>query len=164
MLGLRSRTGLTIAELMVASGLLSIVLVTILALFFQLIRNSNKNALMSAGSFFADSVMERQVEQAKARMEILTDNRDDVFDTDLYPLEGSGMLSISANDPKTEYLYRVEVERLDQGLTADPGQLWALEVEVRWWQESASGEAEARAGMGRMDLTRGKIVYLSGGR
>lgn len=164
----RSRNaGLSIAELLVASALLAMVLVTVMTLFGQLLRNTQKNALLSAGSFFADGVMEKFITEAQLRVEKHGTSTAG-FDLpqftragERYTLEnGEGFLNIDQGDKPTRYLYRVEAEHLLGFAAAEQGQLWKVTTEVRWWQDSTTGASETRAGIGNLSVLRTRIVYL----
>mgnify|MGYP001294770217 CR=1 FL=1 len=169
----RSRnTGLSIAELLVASALLAMVLVTVMTLFGQLLRNTQKNALLSAGSFFAEKVLTRDVTAARenffnlSRAATSQKNRFVPFDlpgfsdaSGNYSKEGEGFISVADQTNKTKYLYRVEATKID-GDPDEQGQIWKVKAEVRWWQDSMSGAAVARAGSGNQSLTLERIVYF----
>jgi len=168
---MKQNSGLSIAEIMVACGLLGIVLVTVMTLFGQLIKNTTKNAQVSAGSFFADKVMETAIQQAQEVHGAKFDNSGDAFDISgftggggTYVREGAEELSIDSNQSKTEYLYRVEAEHLDGFSTNDPGQLWKISVDVRWWQDSTAGAPAARAGAGKLNVERSRVVYIGADR
>jgi hypothetical protein len=164
--------GLSIAELLVATGILAVVLVTVMTLFGQLLKNTNKNALLSAGSFFADKVIEKQVGVAQANLNTHkgepNSNKNKAFELpgysksgDLYTLSNAeGFLAIGADGPTTKYLYKVEALLVDGTLQADPGQVWSLKVEVRWWQDTTDGTAETRAGSGKLSVVRDQLVYF----
>lgn len=159
---MRSRNpclGLTIAELLVASGLLGVVLVTVMTLFAQLLQNTEKNSLLSAGAFFADSVLERQIAQAEATLLAAPSNATPAFPAP--SIEGEGFLSTTDNDRQTKFLYRVDVEQMTAGVSADPGQMWFVEVEVRWWSEATAGPNPVRAGHGNLSFKRGRLAYIS---
>ena len=153
--------GLTIAELLVASGLLAVVLVTVMTLFAQLLRNTEKNSLLSAGAFFADSVLEQQIAQAEATLAAAPSNATPAF-TEL-SVEGEGFLSTTDNDNgrQTKFLYRVDVEQMTAGVSAEPGQMWFVEVEVRWWSDAEAGPNPVRAGHGNLNFKRGRLAYIS---
>jgi hypothetical protein len=156
---------------MIACGLLSLVLVTVMTLFGQLIKNTNKNSLLSAGSFFADKVMEKQIQSAEQRLASTLPNTSfKAFDlpgyteaSGVFTLEGSDSSAIMTGDEdsrKTNYLYRLEAEQVDGFNTGDQGQLWKVDVEVRWWQDTMAGESSAKAGQGKLNLERSRLVYL----
>lgn len=140
-----------------------------MVLFGQLIRNTQKNSLTSAGVFFADSVLEREIAGAR---EYFSANYDpsslgsgnilDAFPSSAYPKEGEGYISTSSDDVgnKTKYLYRVEATRVEGFAKTDPAQIWNVKVEVRWWQDSITGQAETRAGTGKISVVQEEIAYI----
>lgn len=153
--------GLSIAELLVASALLSMVLVTVMVLFGQLLKNTQKNSLMSAGAFFADGVMEHFTTKAMARAA----NSEPGFELpgfvdsggSIFTLEnGEGYLNVERNDLATKFLYRIEAEMFG----GTDGQMWKVVTEVRWWQQDTAIPAQARAGMGNLHVKRTRLVYL----
>lgn len=157
------RLGLTIAELMVATGLLTVVLVTVMTLFGQLLKNTNKNSLLSAGAFFGDAVMAQQIETAKAVLRSAPNNSTPAFPED--PIEGEGRLAMTdgSENNATKFLYKVEAEQLEGFTAAGQGQLWFVEVEVRWWTDDRTTPNPTRAGTGNLSIKRGQVTYLSRG-
>jgi len=173
----RNRVGMSIAELLVASGLLAVVLVTVMVLFGQLIKNTNKNALVSAGTFMADAILEQHVASASRELDTQGNNATDAFElvsgftgaSPDYSLDGGVAYSnrdAASFDSKrsTKFVYRIEAEHLDGFTSGGPGQLWRVKVEVRWWQDSTSGASQARAGSGKQSVERERIVYLAANR
>lgn len=153
-----SYSGLTIAELLVAIGLLGVVLVTVMTLFGQLLHNTNKNSLLSAGAFFADTVMDSQITRAQETLNMQSDNANPAFAATT--VEGEETLATSDEELQTKYIYRLVAEQLDGFAPSAPGQMWHVEVEVRWWNDSMDGDA-MRQGMGNLSIKRGRIVYLT---
>lgn len=159
--------GLSIAELLVASGLLAVVLVTVMTLFGQLLKNTNKNSMLTAGAFFADGIIEKFTNEAQIRVQSLG-NAAYGFELPGFTRAGSsctlengeGYLNVERLDNATKYLYRLEAERLDGFAAADKGQLWKLTAEVRWWQADTTSPEQARSGMGNLSVERSRIVYL----
>lgn len=148
--------GLTIAELLVATGLLGVVLVTVMTLFGQLLHNTNKNSMLSAGAFFADSVLDQQIGAAQERLLAGSDVFDPAFDPTI--VEGEETLATSDEELQTKYIYRLVAEEME---IQSSGQMWFVEVEVRWWNDDLEGDS-ARAGMGNLSIKRGRLVYLPG--
>jgi type II secretory pathway pseudopilin PulG len=153
-----SHSGLTIAELLVATGLLGVVLVTVMTLFGQLLHNTNKNSMLSAGAFFADTVLDDQISLAQESLLLAPDNASPAFASTI--VEGEEMLATTDEELQTKYIYRLEAEQLDGFTPSAPGQMWHVEVEVRWWNDDLEGDA-MRAGMGNLSIKRGRIVYLT---
>lgn len=171
MLTSRNKVGLTIAELLVATGLLAVVLVTVMVLFGQLIKSTTKNSLLSSGSFFADSVLEKHIALAQQRMASSAgSNPNDLYGFEMAGFtragdicsleEGEGNIVVGDNDRATKFLYKIVAERVDGFLGDDPGQLWNVEIEVRWWHDSTAGAAKVRAGTGKLSIKRKRLVYL----
>lgn len=168
MLTVRKNAGLTIAELLVASSLLAMVLVTVMTLFGQLLKSTQKNSLMSAGTFFADGVIEHFTSEAQAHLSAQADNSPYGFELpsftragDICTLEnGEGFLNVERNDDSTKYLYRLEAERIDGFAGNANGQFWKVQAEVRWWQKDTNNPAKSRAGMGDLKVKRTRLVYL----
>ena len=175
---------MSIAELLVATGLLAIVLVTVMVLFGQLIKNTNKNALMSAGAFVADAVIEKQVNLAEVYIQDpskASDNGTAAFslvpnfvktNTDEYTLaEGETRLSFGDGDDdtatvdrRTRFLYRIVANQVDGYAGTDFGQTWLIKAEVSWWQDTMSGASQTRAGSGNLNVKRTRLIYIRGPR
>lgn len=149
----RGTRGMTVGELVVATGLLAMMVVTVIVLFGQMLDATAKNALLAQGSFFAESVIEREL-----------------YDLSKFHLNpGNAAVNhgntssdwISFNDEanQTEFSYRVESSPAQITSNTDMGVCYAVVVEVRWWQ-SSQGAARSRYGMGKMYLKRSRIVYV----
>ena len=164
----KNEVGLSIAELLVASGLLAMVLVTVMTLFGQLIKNTEKNALLAAGAVFADGVIDRFSALAQKNLDSKANPAlYEGFDTPPLSVVGGdcvlenaeGLLNVERDgkDGATKYLYSVNAQLLP---AVKNGQLWKVDVEVRWWQDKTDNPAQAHAGMGNMNVKRSAIVYL----
>ena len=175
---------MSIAELLVATGLLAIVLVTMMVLFGQLIKNTNKNALMSAGAFVADAVIEKQVNLAEVSLQDpakASDNSTPAFSlvpnftetsSNEYTLSngetklsfGDAQDGTSGSDRRTKFLYSVVAKHVEGFGKDEYGQTWRLQAEVRWWQDTTAGVSETRAGSGNLNVKRVRLVYVRGPR
>lgn len=145
--------GLTIGELVMATGLLALMVVTVLVLFGQMLDATNKNALVAQGSFFTETVIEREI-YALARY-----HRDPSLPAVAHSLTGSDWISFTDEENQTEFSYRVDSTPVSFGGT-EMGISYSVSAEVRWWQ-SSQGDAQTRHGMGKMYLKRSRIVYVS---
>ena len=154
-----SQQAMTIVELLVACGLLSVVLVTVMTLFAQLIRNTEKNSLLSAGTYFAEQVMAERIGAAEEALIVAANNSVAAFNPAVY--EGEGNLSKADQEARTKFLYKVEAERIDPGVASDPGQMWFVKVEVRWWSDDTTTTDPARSGYGNLSVKRSRLVYVS---
>lgn len=152
---------MTVIELLVACGLLAIILVTVMTLFGQLLRNAEKNAMLAAATHFAELVLTEQIAVAENTLHATPgNNAPPAFS--LTPVEGEGYLSTADQEARTKFLYRLEAERIDPGVIADPGQLWFVKVEVRWWSDDTATPDPSRSGFGNLSVKRSRLVYLAG--
>lgn len=137
--------GLSIGELVVATGLLALMLVTVIVLFAQMLDSTTKSTMLAQGAFFAESVMERAITTLK---------------TGVNPSVPDGNWSTVKNEQsQTTFLYRVESTELPS--TTDPlGKAYSLSVEVRWWQDNMDAPEENRRGMGKLSVKRTRLVYV----
>ena len=138
---------------MIASGLLAMMVVTVMVLFGQMLDSTTKNALMSQGTFFAETVVEQKIYalQENARLGV---------PPDLNALYSQDWISVSDDANRTQFLYRVEATPVDMDNNTDMGNSYAIQVEVRWWTEEINGEAKNRQGFGKMYLKRCRVVYV----
>lgn len=139
------RRGLSIGELVVATGLLALMLVTVMVLFGQMLESTTKNAMMSQGAFFADRVVEAEITRLKATSTTTNFNSQE-------------WISSTDETNKTTYLYHVESEALPG---ASPlGTSYAIRAEVRWWQGDVTSPEATRKGYGKLSLKRSRVVYI----
>ena len=141
------RKGLTIGELVIASGLLAMMVVTVMVLFGQMLDATSKNALVSQGSFFAETVIEREIYRLAATQ------------TALPTVYSQDWISFTDASNQTEFTYRIDSTPASVTANTDMGSSYSIQVEVRWWQ-SAEGQAKNRQGYGKMYLKRSRIVYV----
>lgn len=145
--------GLTIGELVVATGLLALMVVTVMVLFGQMLDATSKNALVSQGSFFAETIIEREI-YSLARY-----HRDPTHGAAARETYGADWISFTDDSNQTEFSYHVDAFPAGIVPGTDMGFTYSVEVEVRWWQ-SAEGAARNRQGYGKMHLKRSRIVYV----
>ncbi len=145
--------GLSIGELVVATGLLALMVVTVMVLFGQMLDATSKNALVSQGSFFAETVIEQEI------YTLAKYHQDPLHAAAPRTNSGADWISFTDETNQTEFSYHVD--SIPAGIVAgiDMGFTYSIQVEVRWWQ-AASGEARNRQGFGKMHLKRSRIVYV----
>lgn len=144
---LRSHSrGLTIGELVIASGLLAMMVVTVMVFFGRMLESTTKSALVSQATFFAETIIEREMYQLQesAGSFVATYSHDWITHSD--------------DTNKTKFVYRVESTALDAGTPM--GQNYVIQVEVRWWTDDAHGESKNRLGYGKMHIKRSRVVYV----
>lgn len=139
--------GLTLGEVMVSITLLSLMLVTTIVLFTQLLASTTKNGYLESASVLADRVLEQATLNPSSS-------------PPAYPplTTGSEQLLVEGEERSTEFLYRLEATPV-----ADPagtGERWFLEVEVRWWTDDIEGKSAGRQGYGELKTTQSRLVYV----
>jgi hypothetical protein len=144
---------MTVGELVVATGLLAMMVVTVMVLFGQMLDATSKNALLSQGSFFAETVIERELYDL-ARFHQNPNNAAATRET-----YASDWISFTDDANQTEFSYRVDSSPAPVTANTDMGVCYSIRVEVRWWQTN-EGVAQNRHGMGKMYLKRSRIVYV----
>jgi type II secretory pathway pseudopilin PulG len=142
----RDMRGLTLAEVIVAIGILSVVLVAVITLFTQLVSSTTKNNLLNLGTLYADRILEQSVKNAR------------VGGPAFAPVTtGEESIVSHGDEAATRFAYRVEATRLSD---PDPGEKWFLKIQVQWWHDNPDDPAQARAGYGKLSTTQGRLVYI----
>lgn len=127
-----------------ATGLLALMLVTVMVLFGQMLESTTKNAMMAQGAFFADRVLESEITRLKnSHAPNSTDSQEWISSTD--------------ESNKTTYLYRVESQ---EASVTTLGKSYAVRAEVRWWQGDLNSPDASRRGYGKLSLRRSRLVYI----
>ena len=132
--------GLTMAELVLALGLLAVILVSLVGLFTTLLGSSAKSTNMTVGHYFAVQKLEEAILKGNFN--------EDGDERDIY--------SMDANN-KTHFAYRVRSTAIN-GYAGDYGYRGGqyVLVSVYWW----NGELqEARAGQGLLHTSVGRFCY-----
>lgn len=144
----------SIGELVVATGLLAMMVVTMMVLFGQMLTTTTKNAMMSQGSFFADAVIEREITRLHSTHVTMG-----------VPVYSSDWITFSDESNKTTFLYRLDSSDLSLVTNAAPaeplpGTPFLVQVEVRWWQSDMNSATQNRANYGKLYLKRNRVVYV----
>ncbi len=140
--------GLTLAELVVAIGLLAAIGLTLIGLFSQLLSSSAKNSDLTAGRLFAQRVLDRAVRSGPPDWGV---------GSGLYA--GGAAITTQDQATQTTFVYSLTPALLkrDTGITGTSRELYFVEVEVAWWQ---TGGSPNREGIGRLFTTTGQSVYV----
>ena len=126
------------------------IVVTLMIMFGQMMAASTKNRMLAAGSFFAEKVLAREISLAQET------SRSPAFSS----VTSSDWITTTDPNTGTEFLYRVTPSHLNAPTTF-PGETWYVEVEVSWWQSGqTAGSLQGRVGQGKLQLTRGRVVYI----
>ena len=135
--------GMTLAELILALGLLAIMVVCMTGLFSNLLGSATKGSHLTAGSFFA-----------RQRLE-------EVLRKDLYwpvpPAAAQGIYTTD-KDSQTTFFYRVMGTPIPPVAGQYRAAYW-IDVEVWWWSEAPG---QNRSGQGKLYTSIGRMHYPPG--
>ena len=142
--------GLTLAEIMLTLGLMSVISLVIIGLFSRLLLTSKKSSQATTANLLAQSIMDRAVREGPPNWGKGTD----------YTVNGGkASLYTTEEKKKTEYVFEIHHDPvLDD---AKMGELWKLQVVVSWWTDTPDSQA-GRANMGRMSRELTRTVYVRG--
>lgn len=138
--GGRPQLGLTMAELVLALGLLAVILVSLVGLFTTLLGSSSKSTNMTVGHYFAVQKLEEA---------ILNGNFvDGGEDREIYSMDAGH---------KMRFAYKVRSTAIN-GYAGDYGYRGGqyVQVSVYWWNGDIN---EARAGQGLLYTSVGRFCY-----
>lgn len=143
---------MTLAEVMLALGLLAAISLSLVALFSRLISSSAKTADLSAGRILAEKVLDRAVRHGPGPM------GDWGFGGSL-----GGTRDITTHDQasQTTFVYSVLPSLLKEQVWS-PGawrttRLYHVQVEVYWWVDDPT---KSRAEMGRLSTNLSQVVEV----
>ncbi len=140
---------MSVAEVVVAFGILGILAVVTIGVFTRLLSSSGKGTDQVAAQVVAQTVLDRAVRHGPPNWG--------------FPSGGAtGKLELEIREPttQTDFLYRVEAQRATT--TADSlsmGNLYEVQVTVTWWQEEVDSSAY-RQGIGRTSLELSRLVFV----
>jgi type II secretory pathway pseudopilin PulG len=138
--------GLTLAEVVVAIGILALLLISVIALFTQLMSSTTKNNLVNLGTLYADRILEQTVKNPNPA------------DPAFPPLRtGEESIVSHGDESATTFAYRLETVKL---AGPDPGEQWLLKIEVHWWHNDPTDATQSRAGYGRLSTKQQRLVYV----
>lgn len=141
--------GLSIGELVVATGLLALMLVTVVVLFGQMLKATSKSTMLAQGAFFAEERLDTTVRLLK----------DTPVTTD--PIY-SDWNTVKNDQSQTTFIYKMHAYPAEPSFPDPnrPGEIYGVEVEVRWWQDNLNEPEQIRQGMGRLSVKRRRLVYV----
>lgn len=129
----RPESAFTLAEMLLAMGLLTLMFLTVAMLFAQLLKHSAKSSNLAVGTVYAERVMEQAL----------------AIGVDALPPRFGASEGIYSVDEasQTQFFYRVEVGRV---LTATVVPSYVIRVPVWWWSTAPN---QARQGSGKQSVT-----------
>ena len=148
--GTRSRRGLTVAEVVVALGLLSILVIVVLGLFTQLLASTTKNTLLQAGTLHADRVLNETIRNVRPSPPAF----------DLVSMDQEGIYTHDETN-LTIFYHTLTATPVVTYNVNEPGETWELEVEVNWWAADPNDPTRVRPGYGKLFTKQHRVVYIS---
>lgn len=146
MLEVGRKAGLTLAETILAIGLVAIMSLVIIAVFSKLLTSSAKTADLSSGQSLAQKVLDRAIREGP-------------------PDWGTGgalvgVESIYAHDTskRLDYGYTVTPILLPASSASAMGPVYQVLVRVEWWPDAADASG-SRQGSGKLFCELGQLVY-----
>ena len=142
--------GWSLAEVIIALLLLSMMILSVLAVFTALLSSSAKSNDQAIGVLYAEKILEQARANAKTNYPAFS------------PTSNGGQ-GFYSQDPtnQTAFFYNVTASDLDPVYNADPnspGELWYLEAEVYWW---SNAPGKSRTGYGALSVRQGRVTYIS---
>jgi hypothetical protein len=124
-------------------------LVTLMVLFGQMLDSTTKSGMVSQATFLADKVIETEISRVQGGGAVPPPVR-----------EGRDLLYSQDEKVAQEFVYSIDT--LPVGLLEPRGGLYSVDVTVKWWtpQDQVRTEQKNRFGMGKLSVTRNRIVYI----
>lgn len=132
----------TVAELVVAIGLLAVIAVVVIGLFVRITASSSKSADQTVALEIANRVLDQYANSSPADWETASSKQD-----------------LQTRDPasKTTFHYHLESRPLTHS-TSNMGDMYRLDVNVYWW---TNREAEdTRRDYGRLRVRLSRCVFV----
>ncbi len=136
--------GLTLAEVVVALGLLGVVMVSTVLLFLSLQSSSSKTGDLTPALAYAQSQLDAAAQAGPP---------------DWGGLQGQRQLYSHDERSQTTFAHQLTVTHLYSPPTTPlpMGDLYRLEVEVYWWSDTPGA---SRRGHGRLSTRLGRVVFV----
>jgi hypothetical protein len=144
------RRGITLAEVMLAVGLLGLILLSVIALFHSLLASTSKGNDMTVATVIAQQRLNELVTQQPAYRSVY--NQD-------FPVDVLGQTVYAHDSQSTSTFYSQARPEL---LKDEPsfGRTYYLEVQVYWNTADPAQVAANRHQQGAQSVKAGRIVYV----
>lgn len=141
----RARDGVTLAEMVVAFGLLTFVSLVIFGLLTVLLQSSAKTREQAAAELLAESLLEKAAREGPPGWGV--DGEAGVRREVPPELDG------------TRFSYQIDPSRVERPSTDSVGELWEIKVTVAWWSDEGSALESSRVGHGQSFLRATRQAY-----
>lgn len=152
---------MTVAELVLAIGLLGLAIVFVLALFTRLISSSTKSSSQTVGLLLAQRRLDQAMREGPPSWGA---NLSTVPDLPLYEDTQSIANSVYQHDDqnKVDYWQHFRAERVQR---KSMGSLWKLTADVVWWPADGSAATvkdvnTTHSDQGRLSVTLERVYYF----
>lgn len=142
-----SERGMTIAESVVAFGLMAVLAVVVIGVFSKLLVSSAKSTDLTAGQLLAKSVLDRAARQGPDQWGVGGSTTN---------FGGGAQLYAHDKTTGTRFVYEVLPVRLNTDIM---GNLYEVTVTVTWWRDQVDPEA-GRQQVGRLSTQLSRTVYV----
>ena len=149
--------GVTLAEVVLAVGLLTIISITVAGVFIHLLHASAKTSDVTAGRALARRLLDRAVRAGPPDWGF--PQLPTVVGDPSYKEGGTQILMTQATESQSEFFYRVEWDDLkpaDTGIGGVSRELYHVQVVVSWWGDAPD---RSQVEMGRLST---KISQVAG--
>lgn len=139
---------MTLAEVVLAFGLMSILAVVVIGVFTKLMVSTTKSSDLTAAQLLARSVLDRAVRAGPPDWGV--------------DFTGVGTVELYTHDKTTltDYVYSVVPVRVTPaGGTDTMGELFELRVTVSWWTDTPDADA-GRQGVGKLSTELSRTVFI----
>ncbi len=141
----RAISGVTLAEMVVAFGLLTFVSLVVFGLLTVLLQSSAKSREQAAAELLAESLLERAAREGPPG----------------WGVDGAAGVrrEVSSEVDGTLFSYQIDPTRLERPSTRPIGELWEIQVTVAWWSDDGTDLESSRAGYGQTFLRAARQAY-----
>lgn len=143
--------GLTLAEIVLAMGILTFVALAVIGVFLGLLKTSAKNREQAMAELLTESLLERTTSSGPPG----------------WGVEGQTAVRLEAllQEDGARFFYQVDPVRLqpDVPLAQPDGESWKVTVTVGWWPPDSGSLENSRQGFGELYVRGVRTVYLRDG-
>ena len=146
MIGPRNDRGLTLAEIVLAMGILAFVALTVVGVFLALLQTSAKNREQAMAELLTESLLEKATSIGPPHWGV--DGRT------------GARLQAELESDGSHFFYQVDPVRVDTRPEPSEGETWKVTVTVGWWLASDAPNLEtSRVGFGNQYVRGVRTLY-----
>jgi hypothetical protein len=143
--------GLTLAEVVMALGVMTALSLVVVAVFTRLLISSTKNTDLTTANLLASSLLDETVRRGPTGS---------IGDPQRFKVPGESVELVTNHEKsKTKFVYAVRSQRITTDGDSTLGNLYNVEVTVSWWADSADVSG-SRGDYGKLNTTLSRTVYI----